>query len=272
MISFLFWNLNANPEAAACIAGIGRTYAVDVFLFAECPAETGPLLTGLNALHRGIYHAPARIRTKVQFVTRLPPSHLTPLFTNVGGDMTIWRLRTDLLPAVFLAAMHLPSKAGGVKETDQQAWAQEVSREIAEFEDRENCEDTLLVGDLNMNPFDPGVVSVTGLHGLITTALASQPPRRHRGKPYRRFYNPMWGLFGDRTSGPAGTHFWDSSVPSNQHWQILDQVLLRPSLMKRLRALQILEGDGYRSFLGSNKVPSREHLSDHLPILFQLDV
>ncbi len=53
---------------------------------------------------------------------------------------------------------------------------------------------------------------------------------------------------------------------------MLDQVLLRPGLVKRLRNVQILTGDGHRSFLGEDGAPDRERVSDHLPILFQLDV
>ena len=272
MLSFLFWNLNRKEEAASYIARLGLTYTIDLFLCAECPSDPSPIVRGLNALNRGVYHLPAGTPAKVQLLSRLPQSQLTQRFTNIAGDMTIWRLQTSNPPFVLLAAAHLPSKMGGATEADQQSYAQLIAGELAEIEDQENCQDTMLVGDLNMNPSEPGVTSVAGLHGLMTRALAALPPRQYRRRVYRRFYNPMWGLFGDQTWGPAGTYFWDSSVASNHHWHILDQLLLRPSLASRLCNLQILAADGCQSLLSPDGVASRDHLSDRLPILFQLDI
>lgn len=105
----------------------------------------------------------------------------------------------------------------------------------------------------------------------MTKQIAGKSDRKWREEKYRRFYNPMWGLFGDLTPGPAGTHYWDSSVPSNHHWHMFDQLLLRPSLMDRLRNIQILDRDGYASLLAANGTAVKDHLSDHLPILFQVD-
>jgi endonuclease/exonuclease/phosphatase family metal-dependent hydrolase len=170
-----------------------------------------------------------------------------------------------------MALVHLPVKSGGVQDTDQHSWAEWIARDIAQIEDDEQCFDTVLVGDMNMNPFDPGMVSVMGIHGLMTRELAQLPDRLHKGRSFRRFYNPMWGLFGDRTPGPAGSYFWNSSVPSNPHWHMFDQVLLRPSLMNRLYDLQILDSDGYDSLLVNGKA-GRDHLSDHLPIAFSLNI
>jgi hypothetical protein len=86
----------------------------------------------------------------------------------------------------------------------------------------------------------------------------------------------MWGLFGDRTSGPPGTYYWRSSVTSNHHWHILDQVLLRPSLADKLTRLKILRRDGPgsadNSLLDKHGLPEREGISDHLPLLFELDI
>jgi exonuclease III len=272
MLSFLFWNIAGKETTAPYVARLATTYQIDVFLFAECPGDVTALLAEVNAAHRGVYRIPQMERTRVQIITRLSEIDLVPYFTNIGGDMTIWKIRTADPPLLLLAAAHLPAKSGRFKDADQHSRAHTVAEEIAEVEDELGSRSTLLVGDLNMNPFDPGMVSVTGIHGLMTKELAARNDRKYKGALYRRFYNPMWGLFGDRTLGPAGTHFWESSAPSNQHWSILDQVLLRPSLMDRLHNLQILEGDGYHSFLTGRGTPNRADISDHLPILFQIEI
>jgi endonuclease/exonuclease/phosphatase family metal-dependent hydrolase len=245
---------------------------VDIFLLAECPLkEMRSILTAINAEHRGDYYLPHGVAAKVQVVSRLPRKQLVQRFTNPIRDMTIWTLRHSVSEVVLLAVVHLPSKMGGVTSEDQLAWVTDISRDIANTEDEDDCQNTVLVGDLNLNPYDPGTTSVLGLHGLMAKELMRATERKHRGRSYRCFYNPMWGLFGDRTPGPPGTYYWESSVPSNPHWHMLDQVLLRPALKDRLRNVQILAGDGYQSFL-TNGTARKEHLSDHLPILFQLEL
>jgi hypothetical protein len=82
----------------------------------------------------------------------------------------------------------------------------------------------------------------------------------------------MWGLFGDRTPGPSDTHYWDSSVTSNQHWHMFDQVLLWPSLIDRLSDVRIVDDDGFRSLLNEEGIATKEHLSDHLPVRFALNI
>ncbi len=82
----------------------------------------------------------------------------------------------------------------------------------------------------------------------------------------------MWGLFGDCTPGPAGTHYWRSSEIENTHWAMLDQVLMRPSLLNAVQNLAILDHDGKESLLDADHTPSKDYLSDHLPVSFCVEV
>jgi hypothetical protein len=82
----------------------------------------------------------------------------------------------------------------------------------------------------------------------------------------------MWGCFGDRTPGPAGTFFYPASSPRGYYWNVFDQVLLRPALMDALNELRILDEDGQDSLLTNRGHPRASDLSDHLPVLFRLDV
>jgi hypothetical protein len=131
---------------------------------------------------------------------------------------------------------------------------------------------TLLVGDLNMNPFDPGVSGAQGFHAVMSRRVAQRGSRTVRGKRYPLFYNPMWGLLGDRSVGPCGTYFLHSSKPNNYFWNMYDQVLLRPALADRLAELRILDSDGENSLLTRNGLPDKQQASDHLPLLFRLDL
>lgn len=170
----------------------------------------------------------------------------------------------------------MPPKGPGGSSVVQQEAARDVSLEIQLQERHQTCRDTLLIGDLNMNPWDPGMVMVSSFHGVMTqslaTRLSARGGRRFRGERYPCFYNPMWGRLGDLTPGPGGTFFWEESAPDNHHWHMLDQALLRPSLLPRFRDVQILDSDGQDSLLTPEGVASKSHISDHLPILLDLDI
>jgi len=142
--------------------------------------------------------------------------------------------------------------------------------DIVRTEDKLDHQRTILVGDLNMNPFDAGVVAAQTLHAVMTRQLAGREERTVLGRSYRLFYNPMWSFFGDRTDGPPGTYYHRSSNPGDLFWNIYDQVLLRPSLMDTLVALEILTIDGQDDLLTKAGLPDKARCSDHLPILFRL--
>ena len=83
----------------------------------------------------------------------------------------------------------------------------------------------------------------------MTRQLAGRKERVVQGTAYRFFYNPMWGLFGDRTVGPPGTYYHRAATVGALFWHMFDQVLLRPVLMDLLHDLAILDRIGGESLL-----------------------
>ena len=271
MITLLFWNIAKNPACLEHLPCLAQTHEIDVFILAECPSNVN--LDELNAIGKGTYKHELNANAKVRAVTRLDSEAFIHRYTSLGREMAVW---STVLPntalEVLVAGVHLRSRFGGISETDQAVIASEVIAELNEVEDRQHNRNTLMIGDFNMQPYDPGMVNLIGMHGLMTQQLAARPDRMHRQKLRRSFYNPMWGLFGDRTAGPPGSFYWQSSVLSNTHWGILDQVLVRSMLTKHLRNVVILDSDGQHSLLDGKGVPSFKHLSDHLPVLTVLAV
>lgn len=272
--TILFWNLAKKQNALEHLSCLALTHRVDVFLLAESSDDLSPVLQDINKLGLGTYREADYEKTKVRAITRLAKRDFVHRYTSQGREVAIWRLRSAVMtpPEILIAGVLLPSKMGGNSVEDQASVAMEVSQEIAAFEDRSQHRNSLLIGDFNMYPYDPGMTLATGIHGLMTRALAELPDREHRGQLRRRFYNPMWGLLGDRTVGPAGSHFWRSSVLHNPHWGMLDQALLRPSLIQYLKDVFVLDFDGNHNLLGSDGAPDKNHLSDHLPIMLRLNV
>ncbi|HYT94005.1 MAG TPA: endonuclease/exonuclease/phosphatase family protein [Gemmataceae bacterium] len=270
MLSFLFWNLNKKPLQAR-IARLVVKHGVDILMLAECVTDPSELLAALNGTGGLPYCCPASKAPKIRVLTRLPESDLRDQFNDAAGSLTIRELRLRNARSVLLAILHFPSKIDWDVH-DQTGGAARLAHTIAQVEGKRWRERTILVGDFNMNPFDPGVVSAHALHGVMTVDVARRRSREVRMEEHPFFYNPMWGCFGDRTPGPPGSFYLGTSKPVNYFWNIYDQVLLRPGLVDALRDLAILDTDGSESLLTKAGLPQTSGGSDHLPLFFQLNL
>jgi hypothetical protein len=267
-ISVLFWNLNDRPLAPR-VARLTASLNADVVILAECETTPAVVSRALNAAGASRYGLAPGCGDKLRVFSRLPSGAIRPL---VQDPLEAWLglvLSPPNLPELMLFAAHLPSKlwAG---EYDQLLASLELARDIAAEEQRAGHSRSMVVGDLNANPFEPSVVWAGGLHALMTKELAAMDQRTIRKREYPVFYNPMWGVFGDLNPGQPGTFFRVSSASVNYYWNTYDQVLLRPDLMNRLSVLQILDTDGTDSLLRDGR-PDTVAGSDHLPLYFRLD-
>jgi hypothetical protein len=267
MASFLFWNLNRQPLGDR-IARAAAHYSADFVLLAECLMPPAQVLAELNARSdppNFVY--PFSQGSRIQIYTRRPAKSVIDEFNS--PRMTIRQVDLGPPPGILLAVVHFQSK-GPWDRDDQTLESTALAADIARAEDQAGHQRTILVGDFNMNPFDPGVIGAQALHATMTRGLAGRGEREIGGKTYRFFYNPMWGHFGDRTPGPPGTYYLRSSKPGHYFWNMYDQLLLRPALTGLLDDLQILDTDGHTSLLTKNGLPKESDGSDHLPILFRL--
>jgi hypothetical protein len=187
--------------------------------------------------------------------------------------LTIRYLNLPGLTDILLAVSHFPSKFNWSDES-QAFECVELSNSIRNAEQQIGHSRTVLVGDLNMNPFEDGIVSAMGLHAVMTRHIAQKKSRVVQEKEYPFFYNPMWSLFGDATAGPPGTYYYTSSEHKVFFWNIFDQVLVRPDLLNLFGTedLMIIDSYGDISLLNEQHVPDTEISSDHLPILFRIQL
>jgi endonuclease/exonuclease/phosphatase family metal-dependent hydrolase len=270
MAVLMFWNVGRRDNREA-IGRLCRDHDVDLLLLAEAEAGPADMASGMNRLagwDRGLWELPRRV-SRVRAFTRYPPDHVRPAFDD--PNVKILELRPPVGRPLPIVAVHLPSKLRA-KEEDQAYRIRRLRADI-EFQERQcGHQNTVVIGDLNVNPFEEALTAADGLHGVMDKKVAERPARTVRGSTWSYFYNPMWSRLGDDSVGPPGTHWYAGSGLVNHFWNTYDQVLLRPSLLpffdpRQLLVLDRVGGDPVLPMEGG-----RTSLSDHLPLVLNLTI
>ena len=155
-------------------------------------------------------------------------------------------------------------------EVNQMAQVSLLASDIRRKEHEFGHDRTILIGDFNMNPFAKAMNLAEGLNAMMTTKCVERRSRGVQGEQFPFFYNPMWSLFGDRTPGPAGTFYHSNSSRGMYGWNMLDQVLLRPSVIPWFEDVRILSSTGTSALQKPSGRPNEAAASDHFPILVTL--
>lgn len=265
MLRCLFWNINRKPLVAP-LRSLCDSLDVDVLILAECTLAGAALLQGLNKRGRRTFIRADELSKRIIFLHRLPPTAVRPI-----SDFPYCSIRAVEPPGheeILIAAIHHKSKLYA-NEYDQTSAMNETARNIRAAEAAREHKRTIVVGDLNMNPFELSVCSVDGLHAVMCKQIAAKRDRKVQGLPRDYFYNPMWNFLGDETPGPPGTYYYRGGAVS-YFWNTFDQVLFRPELLPYYRHdnIRVIDEINGESLLGTNGLATE--FSDHLPLFFCL--
>ena len=170
----------------------------------------------------------------------------------------------------ILCCVHLNSKIYSDHEDQREIKIEQIMDAIHEVEKDLNTENTIIVGDFNLNPYDLTCINARYFHGIPVYEEAKRKTRTVSGKQFSMFYNPMWRLLGDEKP-PYGTYYHNNNNAVNTYWNIYDQVIIRPALRDRFidKSLKIVTETQSRYLLNSKGHPDKK-ISDHLPIIFEI--
>lgn len=266
---FLFWNLNRKP-LGDLVAALAEEHDPDVLVLAESHDSPIAWLLRLDASNRRGFRFLRTGCDRVQVFFRFGRHILTP----VAGEprYSIARLCPPASPERLIVFAHLPSKLHSDPDSQTEA-ARELSWRIQLAEIHARHDRTLVVGDLNMNPFEPGVAKAGALHAVNCRQVAEGRVRSIRGREHKFFYNPMWSFLGTRSGRDVGgSYFYKGSKDLEYYWNVFDQVLIRPSLLPSFdeRSLRILSSVRKTPLVTKEGFPDARTASDHLPIIFDL--
>ena len=267
MPKFLFWNLNKH-DIPGFVRHVARDEDAEVLILAECTTRRESMLEELNA-DKPHFQWAWGVCGSLEWFTRFDPRFLKPVLES--SRVSIRSLRLPGRDPILVAAAHLPAKIGFSGES-QIFESVQLSRMIDDAETHVGHHRTVLLGDLNMNPFEPGMVGARGgLHAVGSRRIAARDTRTVQQEKYRFFYNPMWNHLGDRTD-IGGTFYYEHAEPVCYFWNMYDQVLLRPELLSgfapdHVRIVSEVRGV---SLLEAGR-PDKEMASDHLPVVVELN-
>lgn len=268
-----FWNIN-KKKLDKLINDFVYLNQIDILILAESPYEdSAELLKVLNQRESNFYYVPLINCEKLQFYVKFKPTFKLFKLLSDLPRFTAHSVFSPKYGSITLIAVHFQSKVNWSNE-DQAAYSPVLKEFIDSVEQQQGHKRTIVCGDFNMNPFDAGMVQTTGLHSVMDRHIANKGSRVVLDKAYDFFYNPMWSFLGDLGKGDvSGTFYHNSSNPINYHWNLLDQVLVRPSLIKDFsdQDLDITIQIGDVKLLSPSKIVNKKY-SDHLPIKFKIKI
>ncbi len=270
MVTFMFWNTGGR-DIGEIIGHLCREYDADMLLLAESETSSARLVTEINGVADAIgtfWELPRR-ESRIRAYTRYAPSMVHPTFDD--GHVKMLDLRPPVGVPVLIVAAHLPSKLWAGDE-EQKYRVRRLREDVEAQEAHVGHRNTLIIGDLNLNPFEDALTAADGLQGVMDKNVATRPARVVQGQAWGYFYNPMWSRLGDDSTGPPGTYWHAGSGLVNHFWNTFDQVLLRPGLLACYDPARLVVPTqaGDRTIL--RQVGGVGDLSDHLPVVLALSI
>lgn len=257
-----FWNTHKNEKINDILGDLIYENEIDVIVLAEYDADSHNLVSNLS-----------KKEIKIEQYMTFGCERIV-MFGGVKGVRPASQNKYYSMQVIdkkyILCGVHLPSQIYANHQERRNIVIDTIIQDINELEKETGIDDTIILGDLNENPYEPGCLAANKFHGIPSGDDAMRQKRSVMGKEFKMFYNPMWNLFGD-FHYPPGTCYYNGSDPIHSFWNIYDQVMIRPKMRGKFieESLKILVKTEHDCLVDQWKHPRRD-ISDHLPIIFEI--
>ncbi|MCL1872902.1 MAG: endonuclease/exonuclease/phosphatase family protein [Clostridiales bacterium] len=273
-MNILFWNVNKKKAIDACLEELILAKDCDIVVLAEYENDVNELNDLVNISSRRQYNPlPSFLDRKgILGCKKIHGLIDAKYYVEVLQEEERYKivLITTSIYKLIIAMIHNISliRAG---EDEQSQIIKDFVQDICEQEEMQSSRNTIIIGDLNVNPFEKPCVAANVLHAIPYKEMLCRPARIVQNSEYLKFYNPMWKFLYSRKA-PYGTYFYDNSGHIvNYYWNTFDQVIVRPQLINAFddNSLSIITQVNEHNLLFNGK-PNKNKYSDHLPIYFNI--
>ena len=266
-MNILFWNTGLKGERTVnatnvekCLREIIEEKNIDLLVLAEYNSNIESLCQQSNAQFSPLFNNSGYIKAMI--------NHNYKIETLIDQSRYLIAKITTVSYTMIVGMIHGVSKLHYDNE-DQESRLETFYKDLRKYEEKYNCENTIVIGDFNVNPFEKACISARNMHAIPFREIVAKKVSRKVNEGDRpMFYNPTWKFMGNKMP-PYTTYYSDRSGKAiNYYWHAFDQVLVRPQLIKAFdeERLTIITGTRNHALIKNGK-PNKTRYSDHLPLL-----
>ncbi|PGZ92185.1 hypothetical protein [Bacillus sp. AFS029533] len=276
----LFWNV-LNKDLSIPVKKIADFYDLDFLVLGELKKADVPLykeeLGKLGFSLRTTPQSKVKIFDRFETQKHEMVKKITDFSEYSQFDRSTSLIYTLNGQKILIVGVHLFSIASMSDQQSRKGFAMLALKVIEHYEKEHKIDKTIVIGDLNMNPYEPGMIDFFGLHATMCKNTALAGIRDIGGEKKRYFYNPSWEGYSNigNDISPPGTYFFEERYGTYlPYWNILDQVIIRPELVENNRGFKIISsaGEEVPNLLNEEGKPDKVIYSDHLPILYSFEI
>ncbi len=259
-MNILFWNLKGNnlhEHIKRCLIENN----VNVAVFAEYKGMDFRLLSReLNDTYQ--YIEPNGGCDKIaMFVS----TSVNAVIKREQSRYALYLIKINEQQYIF-AGVHLQDR----HSTDTAVRIETIGRlmnDIKNLEQSSNCNNTIIIGDFNANPYDDELLQMNAFHAVpFKEVIRKSESRTVDGVSYRRLYNPVIHFLSE--DGQNYGSFYYPQGSKTPVWHCLDQILLSKALIDTVHSLRYIKKIDEVSLI--KKFKPNSDISDHLPLLAEL--
>lgn len=265
-MNILFWNLKRNSNIEEIISNLIVDNDVDIFLCSEFHSvDFDNLITMLKNEYVVLADTDTCEKIKVIFKKGTLISMLRAQHRSLTMKLTVHE--QDIL----LVGVHLspnPTSTSDVRKYEIRDIMTDIDSD-EQFVFGENKHRSMVIGDMNANPFDSEMVNKDSFNAVLFKDIIEQSDTVvFEKEEFERFYNPALDYINENNKN-YGSFYYSSGIGC-LYWYCYDQVLLRKDLINHFVSMDYIKEIGEAKLI--NRIAPNKSISDHLPLLVKMDI
>lgn len=258
----MFWNLKRNAIEDMIITCIAENN-IDIAIFAEFDnIDFNKIEESLGKMYKRILGVQ---KDRDRKVTLIAKTTFDIKSIEQEKRYNIYNIETGLKKYI-LAAIHLEDRRN-YETRDRLETIRDIMENIEQTEALWKCNNTIVIGDFNANPYDEELISRYAFNSVLFKTIINKNELRNPSTlKKKRFYNPILHYISEETEMYGSFYYENGSV--TPYWYCLDQLLVRKELINSICHMEYLKRIDKKELL-KNGIPDQE-ISDHLPLLVKL--